>query len=174
LEAARSNKVTFANAFAFCPSMSRGVSLVLAGSRSSECERILSSSFPPSQQSTRGARPRTCTRLYTAPGLVSMIFVVVKFEILTTARESSPLSSELEAEAVTRARGCSEDSAVERGASSEQRVSTTDSVWPISCSFPPSPGPASCSSPDVSRIEGSGPLTSRWRSPAIVVAPCEA
>lgn len=28
-----------------------------------------------------------------------MIFVVVKFEILTTARESSPLSSELEAEA---------------------------------------------------------------------------
>ena len=57
------------------------------------------------------------------PGLVSMIFVVVKFEITTTARESSPQSSELEAEAVTGARGCSEDSAIEGGASSERRVS---------------------------------------------------
>jgi hypothetical protein len=61
------------------------------------------------------------SHLYSNPdelGRLSMIFAVVKFEMLTVTEPSSTRSGKLEPEPVIEARVCPEDSAIEREASS--------------------------------------------------------
>jgi hypothetical protein len=63
--------------------------------------------------------------MYSTPDEVdrlSTIFAVLNFEMSTTAELSSPRSGKLGPEAVIGARVCSEDSVIERGASSELLV----------------------------------------------------
>ena len=76
---------------------------------------------------------------------LSRIFAIVKHEISIITGSFSPMLGRLEAEMVTEARVCPEDSVVERGASSKTGVLMTDAVRPVPYRSSAFTEPVSCS-----------------------------
>jgi hypothetical protein len=101
--------LTFVKTLAFSSSMSRDVSLVPVRSRKPGYEHLPICAVP-AKHTANDNVPKLALVLDAPdrPGLLSTIFVVVKFEMLTIARVASPGSGKLEADVIGKRRVCVE------------------------------------------------------------------